>query len=121
MIRKHAQLCRFLLRLLINLAIFGLDFMRSSKSQLSFELVPYDAVSVAFTTLTFPTTGVTAATFVLPLKEVATGLVGTPVVLQYSRTDPNKVTGVDGGTEMLWAEVEVEIEEVELAETYRTL
>ena len=91
--------------------------MRSSKSQLLFELVPCDAVLVAFTTLTFPTTGVTAATFVLPLTEVATGLGGTPIALPYRHTDPNNVTGVDEGPEMLGAEVAVEMEEVELFKT----
>jgi hypothetical protein len=67
--------------------------------------------------LTFPTTGVTTATFVLPLTEVATGLGGTPVALPYRRTDPNNVTGVDGGPEMLGAEVAVEIKEVKLFKT----
>ena len=95
--------------------------MRSSKSQLLFELVPCDAMLVAFTTLTFPTTGVMAAMCVLPLTEVATGLGGTPVVLIYTCTYPNNVIGVDVGPEVLGAEVEVNIEEVELAETYWTL
>ena len=80
-----------------------------------------DAVSVTFIMLTFPTTGVTAATFVLPLTEVATGLGGTPVALPHRRTDPHNVTGVDGGPEMLGVEVAVEMEEVELFKTRWTL
>ena len=59
-------------------------------------------------------TGVTAATLVFPPTEVATSLAGTHVALQYSRVEPNKIIGVDGVPEVLGAEVEVEIKEVEL-------